>query len=255
MSVEFTQELKLPSQGLLNPEIPEGIITQRCMMVKDQKILSGSDQSAGNALHRLIQATITSPEEFDVSKLTVSDTLYILFKLRILSYGKDYKFRTKCPECGRKIEVSVDMSELPVDLLEEDYTEKLIAKLPHRGDTVYTKLLTNRDSEEINKEIKRRKKRNNSTYESSYALRIARSIEKIELAEPDKDGKTELTKSYEIEKYIESLTDLDASIILAARDSVQFGINPIIEYMCPECREYVDVSVQFSGDFFRPTLG
>ena len=45
-----------------------------------------------------------------------------------------------CPECGKKIDVSIDLSELPVETLEEGYEDKLIVKLPNRGDTVYTKV-------------------------------------------------------------------------------------------------------------------
>lgn len=249
----FTQEITLPSRGLFNPEIPEGKLVQRCMMVSDQKILSGSSQSSNSAIHQLIQRTITSPEGVDVSKLTLPDTLYLLFKLRILSYGKDYKFRTRCPECGKKIDVSIDLSELPVETLEEGYEDQLIVKLPNRGDTVYTKVLINEDIDEINRELKRRKKRN-AEDESEYVLRIVRSIEKIELKEANKDGKKELTGSLDIERYISALTDLDASAIIAARDSVSYGINPILEYVCPECKEYIDISLQFSSEFFRPSF-
>lgn len=247
----FKQEVILPSQGLLNPEIPEGKVVQRCMMVADQKFLSGSNQSASSSIHQLLQRTTESPEGFDVSRLTLPDTLYLLFKLRILSYGNEYKFRTRCPECGNKIDVLLDLSTLPVDLLEDDYQDKLVVELPHRKDTVYTKILTNDDIDQINKEVKRRKKRNNID-ESDYILRIVRSIEKIVLSNPSKDGKKELTSSADIERYINSLTDLDAATILAARDSVVYGITPTIEYVCPECGEYIDINVQFSSDFFRP---
>lgn len=249
----FTQELILPSQGLFNPEIPEGKLVQRCMMVSDQKFLSGSSQSASSAIHQIIQRTITSPEGFDVSKLTLPDTLYLLFKLRILSYGKDYKFRTKCPECGKKITVSVDLSELPVEILDEGFEDNLVVKLPHRGDTVYTRVLLNEDIDEVNREVKRRKRRSPDD-ESEYILRIVRSIEKIELKEPNKDGKKELTGSIDIERYISSLTDLDASTIIATRDSLSYGVNPIIEYVCPECGEDIDISLQFSSEFFRPNI-
>lgn len=248
----FTQEVTLPSRGLLNPEIPDGKLVQRCMMVSDQKFLAGSSQSADSAIHQLIQRTITSPENFDVSKLTLPDTLYLLFKLRSLSYGKDYKFRTRCPECGQKIEVTIDLSELPVEILGDDYAEKLVVELPHRGDRVYTKVLTNEDIEETNKEIKRRKRRR-STDDSDYILRIAQNIDKIELATP-KDGKKDISSPVEIERYLESLTDLDAMTILSARDAVTYGVAPSVEYVCPECREYIDISVQFSSEFFRPNI-
>lgn len=247
----FTQEIILPSQGLLNPEIPEGKLVQRCMMVSDQKYLAGSNQSASSAINQLIQRTITSPDSFDVSKLTLPDTLYLLFKLRVLSYGKDYKFRTKCPECGKKIEVYLDLSELPVEILDDDYQEKMTVVLPNRGDKVYTRILYNEDMEEISKELKRRKRRNPDD-DSEYSLRISQSIQKIELKSANQDGKKELTSQSEIERYVNSLTHLDASAIIAARDSVSYGISPTIEYICPECREYIDISVQFSDGFFRP---
>jgi len=249
----FTQEVTLPSQGLLNPEIPGGVVVQRCMMVADQKYLSGASQAASSSIHQLLQRTITSPENIDVSALTLPDTLYLLFKLRILSYGSDYKFRTRCPECGKKIDITVDLSELPVEILDENYLDELKVKLPHRGDTVYTKLPTNADIEEIDREIKRRKRRN-ANDESEYIVRIVRSIEKIELASPNKDGKKELTNLVEIERYVGALTNLDASVILSTRENIRFGVVPSIEYTCPECRQYIDVNIQFSPEFFRPVF-
>lgn len=247
----FTQEVTLPSQGYLNPEIPEGKLVQRCMMVADQKFLSGSNQDPQSALHQILQRTTTSPESFDVKKLTLQDTIYLLFKLRVLSYGNTHKFRTRCPECGKKIDVTVDISELPVELLDENYAENLVIELPHRKDTVYIKLLTNRDLESVENEVKRRKRRGDEE-SSEYVLRIVQSIEKIKLASPNKDGKSELTHPLDIELYVNSLTDLDAAAIIAARDRVHFGVSPITEVKCPECGEYIEVSLQFSGDFFRP---
>lgn len=244
----FTQELLLPSKGLLNPEIPEGIVTQRCMMVTDQKFLSGSSQSAGSAIHQLIQRTITAPEGFDVSNLTTYDTLYLLFNLRVLSYGKDYTFRTRCPECGKKIDVSIDLSEIPVEYISDNYKEGLVVELPHSGDIVYTKVLTNALNDSITKEIERRSRRS-SEDESAYVLRISRAIEKVVL----KDN-TEITHSVDIERYVSSLTDLDASAIIAARDSIAYGITPTVEYICPNCREDIDVNIHFSSEFFRPNF-
>lgn len=250
----FTQVVTLPSKGLLNPEIPNGEVTQRCMMVADQKFLAGSNQGAESAINQLIQRTIVSPEHFDVSKLTLPDALYLLFKLRVLSYGNKYTFRSRCPECGKKIDITIDLSDIPVTYLAEDYADSLVAKLPHRGDTVYTRLLTNEDLDEINKELKRRKKRSPED-DSGYILRIARSIDKIVFAKPDENGRKETSSPFEIERYIESLTDLDATTIMYARDSVNYGISPVVECVCPECHEYIDVSLRFSSEFFRPSIG
>lgn len=249
----FTQEIILPSKGLLNPEIPEGKLVQRCMMVADQKSLAGSNISANKALHQLINRTIVSPESFDVEKLTLPDTLYVLFKLRALSYGNIYSFKTRCPECGSRIDVEVNLSELCVYGLEEDYKETLVVTLPHSQDTAYIKLSTNEDLEYLNKEIKRRKKRNPQD-DSKYVLDIVYSLEKIKLKSPNKDGKKELTHPLDLEVYVNSLTDLDAMTIMSLRDSIQYGIAPTIEHTCSECGETIDVSLQFQGDFFRPSI-
>lgn len=245
----FTQELILPSKGLLNPEIPEGKVTQRCMMVKDQKFLSGSSRTTDSPINQILQNTVTAPESFDISNLSMPDTLYLLFKLRILSYGSEYTFKTRCPECGSVIDVTVDLSAIEVNTLEEDYLKDLSVVLPHRGDTVYTKILTNADIEDMNREIKRRKRKNPQD-ESEYILKIVYSIEKIKL----KEDKSELTHPIDIERYIESLTDLDASAILAARDSVIFGIIPVVDTQCPECGSDIEVGIDFSGKFFRPSF-
>lgn len=244
----FQQEITLPSRGYFNPEIPDGKVVQRCLMVSDQKFLSGSNMDSKKMLSDLIKRTTVTPEDLDSSNLTLGDTLYLLFKLRILSYGNEYKFRTRCPECGKKIEVTADLSELPVEFLEEGFEEKLVTTLPHSKATVWTSVQTNFDLEEIDKECKRRRKKNPND-DSEYILRIAQSVRKIKTAE----GK-ELTSRFDIERFVGGLTDLDAMTILAARDSVQFGILPTVEHTCTECRETIEVGVYFSGDFFRPNL-
>lgn len=253
MSTALTQEIVLPSKGIFNPELPEGKVTQRCMMVSDQKFLAGSSQGADSAINQLLQRTITAPDTFDLKALTLPDTLYLLFKLRILSYGEKYSFRARCPECGKKITISLDLSELSVDTLEDNYQDSLVVTLPHRGDKVYTKVLTNQDIEDISKESKRRKKRRPDD-DSDYILRIVKSIEKIVLKTATKEGTKEITDFFEIERYVESLTDLDASTIIAARDSLRYGIVPTVDYVCPECGEEIEVGLQFSSEFFRPTI-
>ena len=247
-STNLTHEVILPSRGLLNPEIPEGKVVQRCMLVKDQKFLSGGAQKAADALNEVIKRTIVSPENIDLMDLTVTDTMFLLFKLRQLSYGDTYKFYTRCPECGKKIQVSIDLSELGVTTLEENYKEKLIVKLPRRGDTVYVKLMTNRDTADADKEIRKRRKKNPND-DSAYTLRLVYAIEKVEMT----DGTT-ITHPLDIEKYVDALTDYDAAAIAYARDLTSFGLDTSVEEKCPECGEDIEVGLNFSGDFFRPSF-
>lgn len=249
----FTHEVILPSKGLLNPEIPGGRIIQRCLMVSDQKKLAGSKQTAGNAINFLLQNTVVEPEGFDVKNLSPMDSMYLLFKLKSISYGDLYKFRTRCPECGKKIDVEIDFSTIPVTTLDEDYRKNLELELPRKGDKVILKMMTNDNLDALNEEIGRRRKKNPND-ESIYILDVVYHIEKIKLKEATADGKKELTHPLDIELYISALTDMDYKVIQMSKDKVFFGVSTTAETTCPECGRTIDVNIQFNNDFFRPYL-
>lgn len=244
----ITQEFILPSRGLLNPEIPEGKIVQRCMMVSDQKFLASSTTS--NKDTEILNRTVISPEGFDVGKLSIADTLFLMFKLRILSYGDDYKYRTICPECGNKITVEINLAELESIDLSEDYEKKLKVKLPRKGDTVTVRLVTNSISDNVGKEIKRARQKNSDINE--FTIILSSQISSITLQKPDEDGNREITDVLDIRDYVETLTDLDATAIEAAINSVRYGIVPTIHKECPECHSETELDIMFDRDFFRP---
>lgn len=249
----YTQEVTLPSKGYLNPEIPDGKIIQRCMMVSDQKFLAGSNLSGSMITRTLLERTTESPEHLDVGKLTTADSFYLLFKLRSLSYGDIYKFRTKCPECGRKFDVELNLSTLLVNTLDEDFEKKLEVVLPRAGDKVYTKFLTNDDLQAINDEMERRRRKfKDLRDDTDFVLRLATMIRRIELATPTINGDTVLEHPIDIQNYVEKLTDLDATAIASTTDNASYGIYPMFEDRCPHCKEFVDVRLELGHGFFRP---
>lgn len=248
----FTHEIQLPSMGYLNPEIPEGKIVQRCITVRDQKFVVGSRASSGNNSRELLKRTIQSPESVDIDSLTVPDTLYLLFKLRSLSYGDKFSYRARCPECGDRIDVTIDLSDLQVTSLQEDYAKSLEIVLPNSGDTVYTRILRNRDIDEIREEVKRIAKKNGDEDGTGFVLRLVKMIKRVKLKEANADGDKILEHPVDIQKYVEDLTDLDATAIASTTGNISFGISPTVEYFCPSCREYIDLNVEFDSNFFRP---
>lgn len=249
----YTETVTLPTHGLLTPSIPDGLVTQRCISVADKKFLAGTKADGDAVVHGLIKRCVTVPETFDPTVLIPSDLMFLLFKLRILSYGDQYSFKTKCPECGKRIEVRVKLSDLVVHHLPDDYKDHLRVTLPNKGDTVFTKFLTVGDNEDIKKEVKRLKKRfPNMEGDPEVTLRVARMIERIELREPNDLGDTILDNPVDILQYVEGLTDLDSIAIQSTVENIKVGVDPEIEYECPECDEYIDVNLAFSGEFFRP---
>lgn len=184
-----------------------------------------------------------------MSKMTSADYFYVLFKMRILSYDSLVTFAAKCPECGGKFDVrNYDISTLEVHELEADYKDNMFVKLPHNGATVYTKLLSMEEEDEITKETNRlRKKFPDADSDPGVTIDLARRIERIELT----DGNI-ITEQIDIVAFVEKLISKDAAAIRSTWEDIQMGIDPTIEYQCPHCKEQVPLTIQFGGGFFRP---
>lgn len=254
MENNLTQEVVLPSRGLLNKNIPGGKIVQRCMRVYDQKYLSGSSASDGG-MRKLLQETIVSPENIKIDSLCVPDTIYLLMTLRSLSYGSDLKVSCKCPHCGKITHVTIDISKLEIYDLEEDYESSLSIKLPHSGDTVHTRILLNADFKSISEEIDRVRQMSEdpeSVDGLDYILKICKMIKSVKLAKPDEDGETELTDPVDIRKYVDKMTNYDATAVLATVESIAFGISDVAEVKCSICGESFNTPVPVDPTFFRP---
>lgn len=250
----YTEEVQIPSKGLLNPEIPDGLVTLRCVEIRDQKYLSGTKLIHSNKAVELVRRCAIKPETLDVMNLTQLDLFYLLVKLRILSYGSNYKFLSKCPICGQTTSVDIDLTELEVKQLDEFNPNDLKIKLPRRGDTVYTHVQTQGDTEDIAKEVARlrAKFKDNLEGDPEVTLSIAKIITKIELAKPNAEGERVLDNPVDILNYVETLTDWDALAIQSTLENIDFGISPVVNSSCDKCGSEIIVPLRTTSDFFRP---
>ena len=57
--------------------------------------------------------------DIDKSDILLVDKIYLLFKLRELSFGSVYKFVVGCPSCKQENKISVDLNNMPVVSMEE----------------------------------------------------------------------------------------------------------------------------------------
>ncbi len=113
------KEVELPSKGLFYKGTSK--VSVRPLIFEDERNLRNLQTSddINTMLNSILSAcTKGVPPEI----LTPPDRLYILFKIRELSYGDDYKLEQNCNHCGVKNSLTLKISSLKVDYLEEDYT-------------------------------------------------------------------------------------------------------------------------------------
>ncbi|MDO4842961.1 MAG: hypothetical protein Q3982_09820, partial [Phoenicibacter congonensis] len=127
---DYLIEEQLPSNGRLSG-VPSKV-TLKAISTKEEKLLYGS--SNDNAFDRVLNACIVEPQGFKVNTLTTPDKFALLLKLRIHTYGPEYWITTRCPVCGKTEDTCLNLDEIPVTLLGEDFSEDIEIDLPVSGD-------------------------------------------------------------------------------------------------------------------------
>ena len=149
-----TEEVTLPSKGLLYPEtspLSSGKISMKYMTAKEEDILTNANYiKNGTVIDKLLQSLIVTP--IDYNELLIGDKNAILIAARILGYGKDYNINVNNQQ------IAVDLTELKEKEINESLYKRGLNEfdftLPHSKNNVTFKLLTHGDEQKIEAEIK-----------------------------------------------------------------------------------------------------
>lgn len=123
IQVELPSECRAYNLG----DSPEPIVI-RPMTFEDEKFLATTVKASGGAAVDLLLDRCV--EGVKVQDLLAMDKLYLLLKLREISYGDDYKTTIICRKCRTENPITVLLSELPVNPVPDDFTDPVEVLLP-----------------------------------------------------------------------------------------------------------------------------
>ena len=126
---EVAIKAKFPSKGLFyRPDNPSRPIEIRPMTFEDERGLASLKDTKGvKSLDYLIAKCLVNVSP---SQILEMDKLYILMKIREISYGSDFKAEISCPDCGDSQFISIDISKLRIREVPEDLTDPREVHLP-----------------------------------------------------------------------------------------------------------------------------
>ena len=227
-----TEEIELPSKGLVYPEnnpLSSGKIEMKYMTAKEEDILTNQAYiKKGVVIDKLLQSLIVS--KIDYNDLIIGDKNALMIAARVLGYGKDYEFEYD----GEKIEI--DLSQLDPKPLDESKFPKgqnsFSFTLPATKTEITFKILTHKDENAISKELEGLKKisKNHSPELSTKLKYIITSID----GDPEDKTIREFVDKYmlaqdsrALRKHIESFSpDIDLSFFPpGSGDSQSIPIN------------------------------
>ena len=216
-------EVELPSEcRVYNLEDPGAPITIRPMTFEDEKALvsAGKNDDPVNLILQRCTTNIRIPD------LLSMDKLYLIMKLREISYGDDYNTLLICSQCKAENPTTVKLSQLNVNPVPDDFQDPITVMLPT-----------------LKKEAKVRLPR---VRDEKMMIDTATALDQMWRFVTDIDGHTD--KSI-IARVVDKLPLRDVRTILNAIKT-DFGVDTKIKFECGSCGGVTVVDLPIDSNFF-----
>jgi predicted RNA-binding Zn-ribbon protein involved in translation (DUF1610 family) len=239
---------ELPSKGKIYGANVNPHIELRSMTARDEMKRLSPSSTPLKTLADIIEGCCIETPAIHVYDMSLGDYEFLLHKLRIVTYGEDYKVTLRCPNCGEMIETVAKLGQLEVKEYDEEEVKNLQTfTLPKSNRLVTLSFLSPRMVEEMEVKVKDMKRRyKNATIDFETLVRL---LTNIDLVDGEKKSETEL------ENIITNLPALDLQKILNNIDKLnqKIGLDNVLYLTCPKCGEEVNTFFRFGPEFFRPT--
>lgn len=220
----------------------------RSMTARDEMKRLAPSTTPLKTLADIIEGCMIEKPAVKVYDMILGDYEFLLHKLRVVTYGAEYKVATRCPECGELVEIISNLDELEVKPFDEDTFNSLREfTLPKSGKRIVLKPLTPRLLDDISikaKDMQRKYKGAGFDFET---------LTKLEECVDTIDG--EKLSITDLEGLLKNLPALDMTKILNNMDKLNqcVGLDTRLFLTCPNCGEDFVNFFRFGPEFFRPS--
>ena len=215
---------ELPTNSDVSIELPSGGICKiRPITFEEEKQMIAVSKKGQDPSYLLIDRCVS---DIDKSDILIIDKIYILFKLRELSFGSMYKFLVACPSCKNQSEISIDINEMPVYSVED--TDKIAeVELPMCKKTV---------------KVRRASVKDEALVSDSYKMmdNLWRFVE-------DFGGREEKAV---IQAVISKLPAGDVNKIISVVMCQGYGLSTEIMFGCAHCQHQSKMELPLDKNFF-----
>ena len=245
--VEFFQ---LPSKGLIYGEGREfDKFKMRSMTtVEEMKRLSHSED-AYRLISEIIDDCVLGNLGISAYDMHIGDYQYMLHRLRVVTYGSEYKVTTQCPFCGHVDTYSIDLDSLDViEYDDEEFKKYTKFTLPVSKQEVEKRFQTPRMIDKVTARKKDILKKN-PRFEGDPALllTVCSLIRTL-------DGKPQ--DPIKLEQKVRQMSMADTNKILqyGMKLNSKIGLQATIPNICSGCGVDYTTPFRLTSEFFGPTF-
>ena len=242
---------ELPSKGLIYDKPISANFDLRCLTGSDELKLLASTTTQFKLLAEVIESCLIDKPAIHVYDMALGDYEYLLQRLRVVTYGPEYKMWVKCPHCGKLAETVADLDQLTVieftEERQQEFNELRTVTLPDSGDVVRLNFKTPRMLDTIAnraKELSRRFKDAELDFNTLVELQMTIAEVNGKALDPLKS-----------ENYIKKLSGKDMFTIInrASKLNNFIGVDTTLLVDCGECGGEIATRFQYGPEFLKPT--
>jgi len=220
--MEFIYDNKYSECRVYTLEDEDMPVTVRPMTFEDEKAIVGAKKN-DDPVNLVLQRCITNIKVMDLLPM---DKLYLIMKLREISYGDDYNTLLICQECKAENPTTIKLSELNVNPVPDDFEDPITFVLPI-----------------AKKEIKVRQPR---VKDEKLFLDTGQALDQLWRFVTEIEGHTD--KSI-ISAVMDKLPLKDVRTILNSIKS-EYGVDTKVKFACKDCGGVSVVDLPIDSNFF-----
>tara|TARA_R110000782_G_scaffold118002_1_gene208413 strand:- start:233 stop:991 length:759 start_codon:yes stop_codon:yes gene_type:complete len=223
MPEEAEVDIRLPSKGKFYTGLKP--ITIAPLTYEEEERILRSKSSGANSIDLLLAKCISGVE---ISDLLQMDKLYLLMKVREVSYGAEYKFSIACPHCATDVSTEINLDTgLNIKEVEDDLEDPRTLKLPKLGVDAVVRFP--RSSEE--------------PFHADNETMIKNLYKFVKSLDGNED-------TVFINKALKRLHIMDVKSLVKEVFRGEYGVDPRFMFDCPHCKESSMMAVPLDIDFF-----
>lgn len=237
----------LPSLGkIYDVEIDPQITLKSMTTEQEQKRLAITDFPY-KMLSEIIDDCIVENLPISVYDMCIGDYQFLLYKLRIVTYGPSYNMQCKCPYCGYVSTETINMDELRTLTYTDEFEKYREFQLPKSGNTITLNVQTPRMLDSVMNGAKEFKKKFPEASDPSLTLTVKSLIKTIDGNKPD---------PLKLDSWVRALPMADVNLIIGYAEKMNelVGVDTTLISECDLCKLMHETRLSMSPEFFRPAL-
>lgn len=154
INTTITEACVLPSLGKIYKEEIDPNITLRTMTTAEEMQRMSNTEYPYRTMSTIIKNCMMNDVPINPYDMCMGDYLFLLHKLRIVTYGPKYNLSSTCPYCGHSNEDEIDLNDLLVKTFKDEILDLFEFDLPQSKVHVKIKYQTPRMLDIINDKVK-----------------------------------------------------------------------------------------------------